>query len=146
MAVAENQKARRDYETLETYEAGIELSGIEVKSLRTRSTDLSGAYVSVRGGEAFVMNMTVSPYQPENTPEGYDPLRPRRLLLSKREIMKLASIEAGKGLTIVPVKVYNKGPKLKLMLAVVRGKKQYDKREDIKKRQAERDIERSLKE
>ncbi len=146
MAVAENKKARRDYETLETYEAGIELSGIEVKSLRTRSTDLSGAYVSVRGGEAFVMNMTVSPYQPENTPEGYDPLRPRRLLLSKREIMKLASIEAGKGLTIVPVKVYNKGPKLKLMLAVVRGKKQYDKREDIKKRQAERDIERSLKE
>lgn len=145
MAIAQNKKARLNYEILETFEAGIELLGLEAKSLRTHSVTLDGAYITIRGGEAFVMNMSIPPYQPGNTPESYDPLRVRRLILSKVEIAKLANIEGGKGLTIVPVKVYNKGKKLKVELAVVRGKKQYDKREDMKKRQSQRDIERSLR-
>jgi len=145
MALAQNKKARFDYEVLEKYESGIELLGIEVKSLRTHSATLEGSYVTVRGGEAFLMNMSIPPYQPSNTPEDYDPLRTRKLMLTKEEVKKLANIESSKGLTIVPISVYNKGKKLKVELAVVRGKKQYDKREDIKKRQSQRDIERSLK-
>lgn len=145
MAIAQNKKARFNYEILETFEAGIELLGIEAKSLRTHSAVLDGSYVTVRGGEAFVANMSIPPYQPANTPKSYDPLRIRRLILTKAEIAKLANIEGGRGLTIVPVKVYNKGKKLKLELAVVRGKKQYDKREDMKKRQSQRDIDRSLR-
>jgi SsrA-binding protein len=89
--------------------------------------------------------MSIPPYQPGNTPDSYDPLRVRRLILTKAEIAKLANIERGRGLTMVPVKVYNKGKKLKVELAVVRGKKQYDKREDMKKRQSRRDIDRSLR-
>jgi len=146
MALAQNRKTRFDYEVLEKYEAGIELLGLEVKSLRTHSAVLDGSYVTVRGGEAFLMNMSIPPYQAANTPEGYDPLRLRRLILTKEEIRKLATIESGKGLTIVPISVYNKGKKLKVELAVVRGKKQYDKREDMKKRQSQRDIDRSLRE
>ncbi|PJE74419.1 MAG: SsrA-binding protein [Candidatus Taylorbacteria bacterium CG10_big_fil_rev_8_21_14_0_10_41_48] len=145
MALAQNKKVRFDYEVLEKYEAGIELLGIEVKSLRTHSATLDGSYVTVRGSEAFLMNMSIPPYQPSNTPEDYDPLRTRKLMLTKEEVKKLANIESSKGLTIVPISVYNKGKKLKVELAVVRGKKQYDKREDIKKRQSQRDIERSLK-
>lgn len=145
MAVAENKKARLNYEILETYEAGIELTGIEVKSLRTHSAVLDGAYVAIRGGEAYLVNVQIPPYQPSNTPDGYDPLRVRRLLVTKDEIRKLAGLEGGRGLTIVPVKMYNKGKKLKVELAVVRGKKQYDKREDMKKRQSQRDIDRSLR-
>jgi SsrA-binding protein len=146
MAIAANKKARFNYEILETFEAGIELLGLEVKSLRTHSAALDGSYVTIRGGEAFVINMSIAPYQPANTPADYDPLRIRRLILTKEEIRKLAAIEEGSGLTIVPVKVYNKGKKLKVELAVVRGKKQYDKREDMKKRQSQRDIDRSLRE
>jgi SsrA-binding protein len=145
MALADNKKIHFDYETLETFEAGIELLGLEVKSLRTHTASLEGSYVSVRGGEAYLVNMTIPPYQAANTPDTYDPVRMRTLLLTKAEIKKFADIEAGKGLTIVPVKVYNKGKKVKVALAVVRGKKKFDKRQAIKQRESDRDIRRTLK-
>ena len=145
MAMADNRKARYDYEVLETFEAGIELSGVETKSLRTNPASLDGAYVTVRGGEAFLMNMNIPPYQPSNTPADYDPLRIRTLLLTKAEIRKLVNTESGQGLTIVPIKVYNKGTKIKVAVAIVRGKKQFDKRESIKKRETDREIRRTLK-
>lgn len=143
--IATNKKARFDYEIIETVEAGIELSGIEVKSLRTRGAALDGSYVLVRGGEAFLSGLDVPPYQAGNTPESYDSKRLRRLLLSKKEIAVLAEIDAKKGLTIVPLSMYNKAGKIKVSLGIVRGKKKFDKRESIKKRDAEREIDRSLK-
>lgn len=141
----ENKKARLNYEILEQYEAGIELSGFEVKSLRNKRGSLDGAHVVVRGGEAYLLNAHIPPYQPGNTPKDYDPERNRRLLLTKKEIAELAGAESKKGLTIVPISVYNKKRKLKVSLAIARGKKKYDKREDIKKRDLKRAIDRTLK-
>jgi SsrA-binding protein len=145
VSLIQNKKAYFNYEILEKYEAGIELLGFEVKSLKKGQGSLEGSYVVVRGGEAFVVNMQIPPYQPANTPKDYDPLRNRRLLFTKKEIEKLSEEENQKGLTIVPISVYNKGRKLKIEVAVVRGKKKYDKRESIKKRDVERDIRSSLK-
>jgi SsrA-binding protein len=143
--LAENKKLHFDYEVMQTYDAGIELLGVEVKSLRTHGGTLDGAYVAIRGGEAFLMQMSIPAYQPANTPEGYDPLRTRKLILTKPEIRDLAAIEAGKGLTIAPIKLYNKGKKVKVSIGVVRGKKKFDKRETIKRRESDRDIHRTLK-
>jgi len=145
MGLAENQKARFNYEILETYEAGLELLGFEVKSLKVGRGELAGARVLIRGGEAFLVGATIPPYQVGNTPEDYEPSRTRRLLLNKRQMGELAKAEETKGLTIVPLKVYNKGTKLKLSLAIARGKKKYDKRETIKKRDVERELGRTLK-
>lgn len=140
-----NKKATFDFELLDTFEAGIELSGFEVKSLRKKQGSLEGAHVVVRGGEAFLVGATIPPFQPANTPTDYDPERSRRLLLSRKEISGLADAEAQKGLTVVPISVYSKARKLKLKLAIARGKKKYDKREVIKKRESKRAIERTLK-
>jgi SsrA-binding protein len=145
MPLIQNKKAYFNYEILEKYEAGIELLGLEVKSLKKSQGSLEGSHVTVRGGEVFVTNMQIPPYQPANTPGDYDPLRNRRLLLTKKEIGALAGAENQKGLTIVPLSVYNKGRKLKLEIAIVRGKKKYDKRETIKKRDTEREIRREIK-
>lgn len=145
MGLAENTKARFNYELLETYEAGLELLGFEVKSLKAGRGELAGARVLIRGGEAFLVGATIPPYQVANTPESYDPARTRRLLLTKSQMAELAKAEETKGLTIVPIKVYNKGTKLKLSLAIARGKKKYDKRETIKKRDVERELGRTLK-
>jgi SsrA-binding protein len=145
MALIENKKVRFDYEILETFETGIELLGFEVKTLRNKQGSLEGAFVSVRGGEAFLVGATIPPYQQKNSPKGYDAERTRKLLLTKKEIAILANNESKKGLTIVPVSVYNKGRKLKLEIAVVRGKKKHDKRQSIKKRETEREIDRTLK-
>src|SRR5437660_1238650 len=109
MALAENKKAYFDYDVLENYEAGIELLGLEVKSVRAGNAVLDGAYVTIRGGEAYILNMGIPPYQPANTPADYDPIRTRRLIITKQEIRKLADVEGGSGLTIVPIRVYNKG-------------------------------------
>lgn len=141
----QNKKARFDYEILEKLAAGIELFGFEVKSLRGKSGSLEGSYVTIRGGEAYLINASIPPFQPNNTPKGYDPKRNRRLLLTKKEIMRLASIENKKGLTTVPLSVYNQGRKIKVEIGVVRGKKQFDKRQTLKKRDAYREIERTLK-
>lgn len=140
-----NKKITADYEILETFEAGIELLGLEVKSLRKNQGSLLGAHITVRGGEVFLIAANIPPYQTNNTPNDYEPERNRRILLSKEEIKKLAAIEAKKGLTIVPISVYNKGKKIKIKIAIVRGKKKYDKREDIKKREVDRDIRREFK-
>ena len=145
MSLIQNKKAYFNYEILEKTEAGIELLGFEVKSLKKGQGSLEGSHITIRGNEAFIINMQIPPYQPANTPKDYDPLRNRRLLLTKKEISSLLEEEKQKGLTIIPLSVYNKGRKLKLEIAVVRGKKKYDKRETIKKRDTDREIRRTLK-
>lgn len=145
MSLLENKKARLNYEILEEFEAGIELLGHEVKALRGSQGKLDGAHILVRGGEAYIVGMSVPPYQPSNTPDGYDPERSRKLLLTQKELEKLAAFEGQKGLTIVPLSVYNKGRFLKVDIAIARGKKKFDKRADIKKRDTERDLKRTLK-
>ena len=141
----ENRKARFNYEILEKYEAGIELFGAEVKSVRGGQMSLEGAFVIIRGGEAYLINANIPPYQPKNAPQDYDPLRNRKLLLTKKEIAELAGSEKNKSLTIVPLSVYNKGRKIKLELALVKGKKKYDKRENIKRRETDRELRREYK-
>jgi SsrA-binding protein len=138
-------KARFNYEILETYEAGIELFGFEVKSVKKGQGNLEGSHVVIRGGEAFVVGMLVPPYQEKNTPKDYDPRRNRKLLLTKKEISELSHREEGKGLTIVPISVYNKGTLVKISVGVVRGKKKFDKRESIKKRETDRNIRREFR-
>ena len=142
--LVENKKARMKYAVVESYSAGIELSGAEAKSLRARQGSLDGARVVVRAGEAYLVGATIPPYQAGNAPKGYDPARTRRLLLAKKEIAELADAEDGKGLTIVPFEVYN-DRYLKVRVAIVRGKGKADKREDLKKKEAEREAERVLK-
>ena len=139
---AENRKAYFNYEVLEKYEAGIELSGIEVKSVRSGRMSLEGAFVIVRGGEVFLINANVPPYQVNNTPKDYDPLRNKKLLLTKKEIRILADSGNNKSLTIVPISVYNKGRKIKISIALAKGKKKFDKRETIKKRETDREVRR----
>lgn len=145
MSLIENKKAYFNYEIPEKLESGIELLGHEVKSIKGKLGSLDGAYIIVRGGEAYLINAHIPAYQPGNTPESYDPYRNRRLLLTKKEISELATAEVTKGLTIVPISVYNKGRKLKLSLGIGRGKKKSDKRESIKKRDTERELGRTLK-
>lgn len=144
MALADNRKARFDYEILEEFEAGIELLGTEVKSVRAGKISLVGAFVAVRGGEAYLVGADIPAYQPKNAPSEYDATRARKLLLSKEEIVKLADAEGTKGLTIVPLKVYSKNRFLKVGIAIARGKKEFDKRQAIKKRDTERELKRSL--
>jgi len=141
----DNPKAFFNYEMLERYEAGIELLGFEVKSVRAGKGALTGAHIIVRGGEVYIVGLRIDPYQVGNTPIGYDPDHSRRLLLTKKEIRILEEQEAKKGLTLVPLSLYNKGGKIKVSFAVARGKKQFDKRETIKKRDTDRDIRRELK-
>lgn len=138
------KKAHFNYEILEKFEAGIELVGLEVKSIRNSQGSLDGSYVIIRGGEAYAVNTFIPPFQENNTPKGYEPRRNRRLLLGKKDIKRLADIEGGKGLTIVPISIYNKGTLLKVSIAVVRGKKQHDKRESIKKRETDRTVRREF--
>ena len=141
----ENRKARFNYEILEKFEAGIELLGFEVKSIKNKRGSLDGSYMAVRGNEVFVLNLDIPPYQTGNTPAGYDTRRERRLLLTRQEIKKLIGLESRKGLTVVPISVYTKKNRVKLELAVVRGKKKSDKRETIKKRDTEREMRREMK-
>ncbi len=119
--------------------------GGEVKSLRGRHGKLEGAHIIVRDGEAYIVGMSIPPYQPGNTPKEYEPERTRKLLLTHKEIATLSGIEGQKGLTIVPISVYNKGKVLKLRIAIARGRKQYDKRAVLKKRDTDREIRRTLK-
>ncbi len=142
---AENRKTRFNYEILEKYETGIELLGTEVKSIRNGQMSLEGAFVIVRGGEAFLINASIPPFQPKNAPKDYDPLRNRKLLLTKKEIAELAGSEKNKSLTIVPISVYNKKRKIKVEIALVKGKKKLDKREIIKKRETDRELRREYK-
>lgn len=140
-----NKKVSLDYEIQEKFECGIELLGLEVKSLRNNQGSLLGSHVTIRGGEAFIISSNIPPYQINNTPKDYDPKRNRKLLLSKDDIQRLASIETKKGLTIVPISMYSKDKKIKVEIAIVKGKKKHDKREDIKKRDTDREIRREFK-
>lgn len=133
MSLITNKKANFNYEITDKYSAGIELFGFEVKSVRKGQGSLDGSYVTIRGGEAFLINAFIPPFQEKNAPKDYDPNRTRKLLLTKKEILELGNIEKTKGLTIVPISVYNKGRVLKVDLGVGKGKKKFDKRETLKK-------------
>ncbi len=145
MHFASNKRVTFDFEILETYEAGVSLLGTEVKSLRNGQGKLDGAHVIVRGGEAFLVGASIPAFQHVNAGKGYDPERPRKLLLNKKEITILDQGSERQGLTIVPVKWFPAGQKIKLNIALARGKKKQDKRESIKKRDVERDIAREVR-
>ncbi|MES2668719.1 MAG: SsrA-binding protein SmpB [Patescibacteria group bacterium] len=144
-ALIENKKVGLRFEVLETYQAGLELAGYEVKSIRARLGSLNGARVIVRGGEAYIVGMTVPPFQIANAPKAYDPERARRLLLSRKEIAELLEAEAKKGLTLVPLELYNAGRYLKARIAIVRGKGKADKREDMKRLEAKKEADRAMR-
>ncbi|MBI2639873.1 MAG: SsrA-binding protein SmpB [Candidatus Sungbacteria bacterium] len=140
-----NRRALFDYEILETYEAGVELYGFEVKAVKTGHVNIAGSYIVVRGGEAWLLNASIPPYQPKNTPPDYDETRSRKLLLHKSEIRELIGKSAQKGLTLIPLRVYDKKSRIKIEFGLGRHKKKHDKRETIKEREAGREIERGLK-
>jgi SsrA-binding protein len=140
-----NRRARFDYEILQTYEAGVELRGFEVKAVKTGHINLAGAFVVIRNNEAGLLNATIPPYQAKNTPTDYDPARSRRLLLHKSQIKELIGAASAKGLTIVPLKAYSKRGIIKLQIGLARHKKTADKREVIKRREDRREIDRTLK-
>ena len=139
---ANNSKAGFDYEILETIEAGLVLEGHEVKSIKTGKASIKGSYVKIINEEPYLIGANISPYQPANTPKDYDPQRSRKLLLSKNEISTLIGTSQAHGLTLIPLKIYGKKGRLKLLIGVARGKKKYDKREAIKRKDAQRAKER----
>ncbi len=141
--LAQNKKARHEYFIEDSYEAGIALAGTEVKSCRMGKLNLRESYVQIRQGEAFVQNMHISPYEKGNI-FNRDPVRPRKLLLHKREIAKLLVLTAQKGYTLVPLKMYLKHGKVKLEIGVARGKHLYDKRQDMKDKTIKREMERRM--
>jgi len=142
--VAQNRKAFHDYSIEETVEAGIVLAGTEVKSLREGNANLKDSYVLVKGSEVFLLNCHISPYTHGNI-MNHDPVRTRKLLLHKKEIERLQGKAAQKGYSLIPLKIYFKDSRAKVEVGLARGKKQYEKRETIKKRDAEREIERAMK-
>ncbi len=139
--IATNRKARHDYFIDEKYEAGMELKATEVKCLRAAKSNLRDSYVQIKGGEAFVCNMHISPYEQGNI-NNTDPMRTRRLLLHKREIMKLMGQVQQKGFTLIPLSVYLKNGRMKLEIGLARGKKLFDKRADLKEKAVKRDNDR----
>jgi SsrA-binding protein len=143
--VSDNRQARFQYEILETYEAGIELAGTEVKSIRQGKVNLRDGFALVRNGEVFLHNIHISPHQTASQVFNHDPTRTRKLLLHRDEIRKLIGKVEQQGLTLVPLKMYLKRGWVKVDLALVRGKKLHDKREDLKRRQDKRDMERAIK-
>ncbi|WP_198011960.1 MULTISPECIES: SsrA-binding protein SmpB [Caloramator] len=143
--LAENRKARHDYFIEETYEAGIELVGTEVKSVKLGKANLKDSYAEVKNGEIFVYNLHISPYEKGNI-FNKDPLRPRKLLMHKSEIRRLAGLVSQKGYTLIPLSLYQTRGLVKMQLALAKGKKLYDKREDIAKKDAMREIEKHFKE
>jgi len=143
--ILENKKALFNYQILEKFKAGVVLTGQEVKSVKNGRISLRGAFVVVKGEEVFLIGASIPPYQPKNAPKDYNPQRSRKLLLKKSEIKHLIGKAKQKGLTMIPLKVYTERGKIKIEFAVVRGKKKVDKREEIKKREIEREIKRALK-
>lgn len=142
--LAQNRKASHDYFIEETYEAGLVLKGTEIKSIRAGRVNITDAHVRIMNGEAFVINMHVAPYEKGNR-FNHDPTRSRKLLLRRSEIDKLFGLVQQKGYTIVPLRLYIKNGFAKLLIGLGRGKKQYDKREDLKRKQMKRDIDRAIK-
>ena len=142
--ITQNRRARHDYEILDTIEAGLVLLGPEVKSLREGRANLSDAYAAIRGSEAWLVNAHISPYA-QAARENPDPRRERKLLLHRREIARLAGQVSERGLTLVPLSMYFKAGRAKVELGLARGKRSYDKRETIRRREQEREIERAMR-
>lgn len=145
MEIITNKKARFDYAILETLEAGLALLGHEVKAIKTGKASIVGSYVKIYGNEVWLVGAQIGPYQEKNTPPGYDPKRPRKLLLRHEQIKTLTGTAHEKRLTIVPLKLYNKGGRVKLEIALAKSKKAPDKRESIKRRDMEREAGRRFK-
>ena len=143
--ITKNKKVLFKYQILERFEAGISLIGQEVKSIKAGRINLAGAYAILEGQEVFLIGAKIPPYQPKNAPKDYNPERPRKLLLKKSEIKYLIGKTKQKGLTIVPISVYIKGNRIKIEIAVARGKTKPDKRQVIKKRETDREIKRELR-
>ncbi|MFC1508190.1 SsrA-binding protein SmpB [Candidatus Omnitrophota bacterium] len=141
-AVITNRAARRDYFILESFEAGLELKGSEVKSIRAVKASLAGSFAKIEGNEIYLHHMHIDPYKYTNIEE-QDPLRPKKLLLHRKEITHLTTKMSQKGLALIPLKVYFKQGLAKMELALAKGKKHYDKREAIKRKEAEREISRA---
>lgn len=144
--LAQNRKASHDYFIEETYEAGMVLTGTEIKSIRAGKVNISDSFATIRNGEAFIHNMHVSPFEQGNRHNPTDPTRARKLLLKKSEINKLLGASKQQGYTLVPLRIYIKNGYAKLLIGLGKGKKQYDKREDAARRDAQRDIQRALRE
>lgn len=144
-SLAENRKARHDYFVEETIEAGIELVGTEVKSIRGGKCNLKECYADVQNGEIFILNMHISPYEQGNI-FNVDPLRARKLLLHKEQIGRLAGLVSREGFTLVPLALYLKNGRVKVALGICRGKKNYDKRDSMLEKAHKRDMERAMKE
>lgn len=142
--IADNRKARHDYFVLESYEAGIELTGTEVKSIQEGGLNLKDSWISIDDGEAYIKQMHISPYEKGNI-FNKDPLRTRKLLMHKREIMKLLGQVKQDGLTLIPISVYFKGSRVKVQVGLCKGKKLHDKRDAMAQRDAKRTIDRELK-
>ncbi len=142
--ISQNKKAYHDYFVEEKYEAGVELFGTEVKSIRAGKVNVKEAYCDIKDGEVFVLGMHISPYEQGNI-YNKDPLRPKKLLLHKREILKLFGLVSQKGYTLVPLQVYLSNSRVKIEIGLCRGKKLYDKREDMARNDAKRDMERAFK-
>ena len=142
--LASNRKAFHDYTIEETYEAGIALTGTEIKSVRAGSVNLRDSYAQVRNGELWLMNVHVAPYEPASR-QNVDPYRDRKLLMHRKEILRLASRAQEKGLTLIPLKMYLKKNRAKMEIGLARGKKLYDKRDAIAKRESEREMQRATK-
>jgi SsrA-binding protein len=143
--LAENKKVYFNYDIIEKFEAGLVLTGHEVKSIKSGRVNLAGSYVVLKNEEAFLLNATVPPYQPKNVPPDYNPSRLRKLLLQKSEIKYLIGKSQQKNLTLVPLKVYTKKGKIKLEFGLAKGRKKANKKELLKKRTVDREIERELK-
>jgi len=143
--LAENKKAYFNYKILEKFEAGISLIGQEVKSIKTRGVNLAGSYIVLKNEEAFWIGTKIPPYQPKNIVSDYNPERSRKLLLKKSEIKYLIGKSKQKGLTLIPLKVYTKNGKIKIEFGIGKGKKEFNKKELIKKRETEREIKRELR-
>jgi SsrA-binding protein len=143
--VAKNKKATHDYFVEEAFEAGIELCGTEVKSIRQGKVNLKDAWCDIDEGEMFVLGMHISPYEKGNI-FNKDPVRQRKCLMHKREIMRLFGLVKQNGLTLIPLSLYFKGPFVKIQIGLCKGKKLYDKREDIKRKDASREMDRAMKE
>ena len=143
--IAQNKKARHDYFVEETYEAGIALYGTEVKSIRAGAVNLKDSYCSFKNGELFVIGMHISPYEKGNI-FNREPLREKKLLMHKREILKLQGLTAQKGLTLIPLSLYFSGKNVKVEVGLCRGKKLYDKRDTDARREADREMDRRMKE
>lgn len=145
MALISNKKASFDYEFLETIEAGIKLSGTEVKSLKAHHGSLNGAYIALVSGELMLLGAHIPAWQEKNAPTGYDPYQSRQLLVNKKQLLNFQKLLKTKGLTIVPISLYSKGRYIKAQIAVAKGKKNFDKRESLKKKAVKRDMDRGLR-